>query len=214
MEVIARGKKERRVRERPSEDAGLPKLIEIDRKHGVERIVPGHVWRTKAFKWSPQTFATESEQLNSKFIESTVQDKSLAKFIENPCRSMIYGVGGNPDDAKAKYFAAYLVALHMQHLKGDANPVWATLYGGFDNHYLDKERAPPTLIVITNLTVNSTAFRIEKARDIIEAYPNVPRIVVCAGLDPMSFLATRLFCPVHGLAYFIDSIVKKKIDII
>lgn len=195
-------------------DLDLPTKIEV-RNHGqIANIVPGHVWRTKAFKWQPLAFATESEQLNSKFVESGTQDKSLAMFLKNPRTPMIYGISGNPDDSKAKYLAAFLVAAHMKTLGTDANPVWAPMYGGFDNPYMSDDKAKPTLLVLTNLTPNSTTFKLEKARDLLEKFSDIPRIVVVAGMDPMSFLTTRLHVPIHGIAYLSEGLVKQKVEVI
>lgn len=222
MEILAGGKRKvgskgknkmRRVEDKVV-DIDLPAKIEVHPKGQILNVVPGHIWRTKNFKWNPLTFATEAEQLNSKFIEPSKQDKSLLMYIKNPETPMIYGVSGNPDDSKAKYFAAYLIDLHIKHLKADANPVWATLYGGFDNPWLNSEKADPTLLVISNLTPNSTTTKLEKARDLIEAFPDIPRIVVVAGMDPMSFLTTRLHVPVNGLAYFSESLIKARVEII
>lgn len=196
------------------DDTRLPMRIEVSHKGAIQNTVPGHVWRTPKFKWDPCAFATEAEQLNAKVFEPSTQDKSLIQFMDNPAAPMIFGVSGNPDDSKAKYFAAYLVDLHMKHLGVQANPVWATMYSGFDNPYMNNDAARPTLLVLSNLTPNSTTLKLEKTRDLIEANPDIPRIVVCAGMDPVSFLTTRLHVPVNGMAYFAERLVKAKIEII
>ncbi len=195
-------------------DLEIPAKIEVKNHGQISNIVPGHVWRTRAFKWAPMTFAAESEHLNSRFIEPVVQDKSLVTFLRDPSVPMIYGISGNPDDSKAKYFAAYLIAAHLKARGSEANPVWATMYGGFDNPYMNDDRASPTLLVISNLTPNSTTLKLEKARDLIEKFSDIPRLVICAGQDPLSFLTTRLYCPVHGLAYFSEGLVKQRVEII
>jgi hypothetical protein len=160
------------------------------------------------------TFATESEQLNSRFVEPQTQDKSLAMFLKDTRTPMIYGVSGNPDDSKAKYFAAYLIAAHMKALGTDANPVWATLYGGFDNPYMNDDKAAPTMLVLCNMTPNSTTLKLEKARDLITKFADIPRIVVAAGMDPMSFLTTRLHVPIHGICYLAEGLMKSRVEII
>jgi hypothetical protein len=196
------------------DDTKLPTKIEVKALGQLKTVVPGHVWRTPPFKWRPVTFSTESEQLNNKFVEPSIQDRSLADFLDDPTTPMIYGVAGSPDDSKAKYFAAFLVAAHIKALGADANPVWATMYGGFDNPYIHDEKAKPTILVISNLTPNSTGIKLEKARDLLEHFADIPRIVVIAGMDPMSFLTTRLFSSIHGLAFFSEGLVKQKVEII
>ena len=211
------GQKEKKVKQvtaRPVDEQDLPSRIEVAQTGTVAQTVPGYVWRQAAFKWNPQAFATQSDELNEKFIEPGVQDQSLVQFIKKPSRPMIYGVSGNPDDTKAKLFAAYLMAQHCKRFGSDSNPWWIQLTGGFDNPYLDHNKARPTMIVLCGLTPQSTNQKLEKARDIIEAYPNVPRVVVVAGADPLSFISTRLHVPVHGLAYFCEAIIRSKIEVV
>lgn len=196
-------------------DTDAPDTIVVKRTPQMASVVPGDIWRLpKGVKWRPQTFVPESEKLNEKFIAPETQNKSLARFIKNPKQAMIYGIAGNPDDSKAKYFAAHLVQVHLAALGASANVVWATLYSGYENQYMRDDLAAPTLIVISNLTPNSTNVKLEKARDIIEKYPDVPRLVVCAGIDPLSFLAAFLHVPIHGLAYFSEALVKQKVSVI
>lgn len=206
--------KVKQVTAAPVDESELPIRIEVSREGTVQQVVPSSVWRQSPFKWNPQPFATQSDELNEKFIEPSVQDASLVRFLRKPHEPMIYGVGGNPDDTKAKLFAAYLVSAHCKALKGDANPWWINLLGGFDNTGLDDTRSRPSMIVMCNLTPQSTNQKLEKARDIIESYPNVPRIIVVAGADPFVFLAGRLHVPVNGLAYFCETLVRQKVQII
>lgn len=223
METIAGGKgrkapprelvskKERKVE---IADDDLPTTISVKPHGTIKGVVPGHVWRVTPFKWDPVTFATESEQLNNKFIEPIIQDRSLRAFMEFPDTPVIYGISGNPDDSKAKYFAAFLVAQHLRKVGPRANVVWLPMYGGFDNPWMSEDKASPTMLVLTNLTPNSTSLKIEKTRDLIEKYSDIPRIVVCAGMDPMSFLATRLYVPINALAYFSEGLVKTRVEVI
>ncbi len=224
MDVIrGGGGKPQRREERPRkkikveeevDDSLLPMRIDVLHKGAICNVVPAHVWRTKHFKWNPITFSTESEQLNARFVEPNTQDKSLVMFLTDPKTPMVYGVSGNPDDSKAKYFAAYLVAAHMKALGPEANVLWAPMYGGFDNPYMRDDRANPTMLVLTGLTPNSTGIKLEKARDLLEYFPDIPRVVVIAGMDPLSFLTTRLHVATHGLAYFSEALVRQKVEVI
>jgi hypothetical protein len=213
--------KERRVTPvgKPTKLGEIPKRIELKPGYGLSEVVPGSVWKQGAFKWEPSTFACESEKLHEKFIEPSVQNDSLLRFMKEPDLPMIYCVSGNPDDLKAKFFAAYLVQIHQQVLGLRANVVWHTIYGGFDNPLL-KEYDPvdgktdPTMLVLSNLTPNAPGLKLDKTRDLLERFQDIPRIVVCAGEDPLSFMTTRLYSPVHALAYFSESLVRKRIEVI
>jgi len=197
----------------------LPRRIEVKPTSSIREVVPGSVWRQSPFKWDPSTFACESERLNEKFIEPSVQNDSLLRFMQEPDLPMIYGVSGNPDDMKAKLFAAYLVQVHQQRMGLKANVVWYTMYGGFGNPLIREYdpvdgKTDPTMLVISNLTPNSTSVKLDNTRDLLERFSDIPRVIVCAGEDPISFLTTRLFSPIHALAYFSEALVKKRIEVI
>ena len=200
---------------------GLPSRISVKQSEALRRCVPGHVWATPSFKWDPMPFGLESERLQQeKIIETRVQNDSLSLFMADPQTPLIYGVSGSPDDTKAKLFAAYLLSVHLTRVK-DARIEWATLYGGFDNQTMRKydkengdEARDPTIIVLSNLSPNATSVKLDKARDLLERFQKIPRIVVSAGEDPVSFHATRLFMPLNALAYFSESLLKRRVEII
>ncbi len=176
-------------------------------------IVHGSVWRQNHFVWEPTSFVIESPRLESRIVPASKQLKSLEAFIEKPNRPMIYVVCGSPDDSRAKYFAAYLAYIHKCKYLHRADIYWEAVFGGFENPLLKKD-VSPTMLIISNLAENSTAVKIEKAKDLIEKYPNIPRIVVCAGEDPISFAATKLHVPAHGIAYFSSSLSKTVQEVI
>jgi len=198
----------------------LPTRIAVKQTDSLRRVVPGHVWAIPPFKWEPQPFGLESERLNEKVVEARKQNESLSMFMAEPTLPLIYGVSGAPDDTKAKLFAAYLLAVHLAKVK-DARIEWAVLYGGFDNQIMRKydkengdEERDPTILVISNLTPNATSVKLDKARDLIERFQKIPRIVVSAGEDPISFHSTRLYTPINALAYFSESLLKRRVEII
>jgi hypothetical protein len=197
----------------------LPSKIQVQANAGLRTVVPNNVWRTSPFKWDPVDFGVESEKLNEKIITAETQNNSLRMWLDDPSYPYVYGVSGNPDDSDARYFAAYLVQAHIAFMGYKAHVVWHTLYGGFDNKLLREYdeidgKSPPSLLVLCNLTPNSTNVKLDKARDLLERFNDIPRIVVAAGEDPFSFLTTRLYSPIHALAYFSSSLVKKRMEII
>ena len=179
--------------------------IKVDRK-----VVDGHVhssvWSTRPFAFDPVGFVPESKKLGGKIIEASVQGQSLRTFWRDPKTPMIYVVAGNPDDAKAKYFAAFLVSLHMAALGVRADVLWESVTGVWENQAL--RRDAPSMLVLSGLTDISSKVKLEKARDLIERWPTIPRIVVCAGEDPLSFAAMKLRTAAHGIAYFWSKTIK------
>lgn len=187
--------------------------IKVKDRNLLSGIVHGSVWRQNHFVWEPTAFVIESPRLESRIIEVSKQVKSLEAFMEAPNRPMVYVVCGNPDDSKAKYFAAYLAYLHKCKYQHRAEIHWEAVFGGFENPLLKRD-ITPTMLIISNLSENSTAVKIEKAKDLIEKWPNIPRVVVCAGEDPISFAATKLHVPAHGIAYFSSSLSKSVQEVI
>jgi len=170
-------------------------------------------FRRKRLLWEPKAFMTESSRREKKIIEAKVQQNSLDLFTRSPRTPLTYVVAGSPDDEKAKYFAAYLVEIHRLRLGINADPIWEPVFNGYDNPILKRDLSP-SIIVISNLSTKSNYLKYDKARDIIERFSSVPKIVVVAGEDPISFAQTRLHVPCHGIAYFANTSVKQVQEII
>jgi hypothetical protein len=212
------------VQKRPRGSVAEESELNVPNRIAVRRgdhlhMIPGSVWTCAPFKWDPQAFGVESERLNDKIVESQIQDDSLLRFMKNPTLPLIYGVSGNPDEVQARYFAAYLAHLHAQRLGREARIVWHPIYGGYRNEliddYKDKDsQYEPTMIILCNLASNSTQGKMEKARDILERFSTVPRVVVSAGEDPLSFLSTKMYCQCNALAYFSSSLIKRRVEVL
>lgn len=179
----------------------------------IETLPDSSAMRHRRLLWDPQAFVIESENLAKKIIESTVQVKSLAAWNKNPKSPMTYVVAGSPDDEKALYFAAHLVDIHRQRLGINADIMWEAVYNGYDNHLIRRDRVP-TMMVLTNLSTKSNYLKYDKAKDAITRYGGIPKIVVVTGEDPISFAATRLHVPCHGIAYFGSRLVKTYDEVI
>ena len=187
--------------------------IKLPNTDTLRSVVPNYIWRCRPFKFRPPSFAVESDRLKTRLVDEDVQYKSLENWEANPSTPLLYGVAGAPDDEQALYFAAWLVYLHMKKRPG-AVVVWETLTSGFKPTKAETSLEYPSLLVVTNLTIDSTSHRIEKARDLLTQYQDIPRIVVCAGQDPISFFSTRLYLPIHSLAYFLEDSVRTKVSVI
>jgi hypothetical protein len=196
----------------------LPKTIGVRATSALRAIVPGSVWRQRPFKWEPQQFAPESERLKDTIKDESIQNRSFKQFLDDPTLPMIYCIAGNPDDSKAKYFATYLIARHLDKLGANAKIVWEVMYGGFKNPLIDRyglhdEERSPTLLVMSNLSPVATDVKLDKCRDNIERFHSIPRLIIVSGEDPYSFMLTRLHGPFNGMAYFSESLLKKRVEI-
>lgn len=172
--------------------------------------------RQPPFEFNPRDYNIVDERLDQRIIESDVQTNSLDYFLKNPASPQIYGVGSAPCDSLALYFAGYLANEHAKQVK-NANIVWHSLHGGFKNPLLDKAAdmsRKPTLLVLHNLTPDSTSPKVEKARDLLRYYDGIPRIVVIAGTDPYTFFLTRLYLPLNGLFFSYAATVNQQIKVL
>lgn len=165
----------------------------------------------RALTWDPIAFQIESHRLQGKICEAAIQQHSLDTFRGNPRRAMTYIVAGNPDDKDARYFAGYLAQIHLNTMGLQAHIKWDTVVGTFGNPAMDEQ---PTMLILTNLTPRSSNLKYEKVRDLIERHSTIPKVIVVAGEDPISFAATRLHTPCHALAYFGSAISKSFNEVI
>lgn len=192
----------RKTKPKPETKSTVPNLnINVPASSKARPFIPGHVFRQAHFKWQPQAFALEDAKFEGKLVSEKLQIDSLATFEQNTKFPGIFAIGGNPDDARAKYFAAYLTHLHMQANGAASHVIWEPIYGGFENRLLSKPDENVSMLVLYNLTPEATATKLEKTRDLLEHYSNIPRVIVLAGGDPVSFLCGRLHVPLNAIVY-------------
>jgi len=172
------------------------------------------VYDMPGLAFDPISFVVESPRLEQRIIDSEVQQKSLEAFRSTPTKAMTYLVSGNPDDRKARYFAFYLAEIHAKALGLKSSVRFESVMGNFENQLVTDREASPTMLVISNLTVRSSNLKFEKTRDLLERFPRIPKVIVAAGEDPISFAAYRLHVAIHGLAYFGNQISKMVNEVI
>ena len=66
------------------------------------------------------------------------------------------------------------------------------------NYEIRRDNFPLSMLILSNFNTESTPLKVEKLRDILERYSNIPRIVVLGGIDPFTFFATRLNYPLDA----------------
>lgn len=176
-----------------SDAVAVPKVLRITRpdlflQRGV--TLPGQVLSLPRVAFQPSDYYIGSEDgyLKPKLITSEHQRLGMENFLAHPGKSCVFAVGSEPDDLAAKYVAAFLL---QEYLVKHSNTL-ARWYPLHDNTPLIKNDAPCSFLVLTGLTPEATPYRLEKARDLIEHYHHIPRIVVIGGMDPITFMLTKL----------------------
>lgn len=137
-----------------------------------------------------------------KGIGTKRQMSMLQTVMDNPLRGApIIGIGSFPTDIRAKMLAVNIMnrAIDVQtnavrgKLLNRDYPVWHKVFGGFKDKLRDGDTSErPSMLVLSNIDLLSTNHKLEKVRDILEMYDNIPRVVVLTGCCPMEFFATKL----------------------
>lgn len=127
------------------------------------------------------------------------QIKACHKLLIDPLRgNPITCIGSMVTDDRAKFLAMSIMneAIDMQKRgshRGKLLPIWHRVSGGYYDELRDaKERKNISMLVIANVAPDSTPSKIEKVRDLLEKYDNIPRIVVVNGCDPVTFFASKI----------------------
>lgn len=148
-------------------------------------------------------YEVELYGMPTKVLTVSKQIKGLATVCANPMRNYVMGISSFPSDALAKHLAIHIfnqamIAWQHRHKPGRTMPVWHRVFGGLNDTLRDKPiDENPSLLVISNVNEASSAYKLEKVRDIIEKYSHVPRIVVMSGSDPITFFSKKMYAPIN-----------------
>ncbi|MNV68457.1 hypothetical protein D3C71_1613120 [compost metagenome] len=58
-----------------------------------------------------------------------------------------------------------------------------------------------SMLIINNVGVDSSQTKLEKLRDLLVKFDNVPKIVIVNGVDPVTFFAERVRLPLQYAFY-------------
>ena len=150
-------------------------------------------------------YEVDLPRMNTKVVTVGKQENALRKILANPIRAnYVLGISSFPSDLLAKHLAIEITyralqAWQKRHKPGRTMPTWHRVFGGFNDQLRDKPiDENPSLLILSNVNEASSAYKLEKVRDILEKYSHVPRIVVMSGADPISFFASKLYSPINA----------------
>lgn len=116
-------------------------------------------------------------------------------------------ISGAPNDQKAKLIAAYLMGRAVQQKlagarMGKTMPMWHWCSGSFSDKLRDApDEHKPSMLILSNILADSTNVKIEKVRDLLEQFADIPRIIVGAGCTPLQLASDRLHVPIQYCLY-------------
>jgi hypothetical protein len=138
------------------------------------------------------------------------QQKNVTKFLKNPLKgSYCIGVSSYPSDIRAKYLAQTIMSAaidyylsHRQKFGTKGLPLWHRVYGGPRDSLRDFNSSErPCMLIIANVHDEATGIKVEKVRDLLEQFSDIPRIVVSGGQPTCDLFAFRLSYPMKAGFY-------------
>lgn len=149
---------------------------------------------------SVQDFKPQAQAYKTTKVSAHQQLDFFQDLLEDPHDgNPVVCIGSFPTDARAKIAALHVFRNAMKDKTHTVRkPVWVTLYGDRFN-YEELKNKRPSMLFISNIVLESTAYKMERLRDILEMFPDIPRIVVTGGtLDPTELFVRRLHLPINA----------------
>lgn len=147
---------------------------------------------------------------SSKTISVGKQVRNFSYLLEHPLRgSYTLGISSYPSDLRAKFCAQHLMSAAISYYLANRKkfgarsmPLWHNVYGSYKDSLRDHPRSEsPVMLIIGNLHDEASSTKIEKTRDLLEMYSDIPRIVVSGGQPTCDLFAYRLAYPMKSGLY-------------
>ena len=150
----------------------------------------------------PITVATATSK---RLISHKEQYDDYLTIWKNPLHGpYVYAIASTPHDMYAQMLALNLFLHVLQNHTNQA--IWHPVYGNVFNDKKLQDDIP--FLVLSNIPQNATRNKIERLRDILTQYSNIPRIIVTADADPVTFMWEKLHMDVEYVAYLGDKPIK------
>lgn len=152
-------------------------------------------------------YQTNIPGVATKLVSPKKQLITFNSLVEKPLAgNPVICISSFPSDLRAKHLALFLFnraidtynTTTVRRIRSKSAPLWHRVYSGYHDAVLSKflvtDDSPdyPCCIVLTNIDVNSSKTKLEKVRDILDRFSDIPRIVTVSPEDPLTFFATRL----------------------
>ena len=152
---------------------------------------------------------TDLPRLPGKILSTAKQFRQLRAILANPLRgSYTLGISSFPSDQRAKHLAMLIMSAAVDHYQqhrramgSRSMPMWHRVFGSLGDNLRDKGTEKPCMLILSNVTTDSSNVKIEKVRDLLEKYSDIPRIVVTAAEPPSKMFGARLHYPMTAGFY-------------
>lgn len=111
-------------------------------------------------------------------------------------------ISSTPGEIMAQMVAMrlFLRATSIAAKEDLGQPLWHSVYGGYSvKDRLQNEPRDHTIpfLILGNVPTDATPVKIERLRDILTRYSNIPRVIVTSDGDPIEFMLGTLKMPVN-----------------
>lgn len=175
---------------------------------------------------SVASFTSEVEGLKPQSISKQDQLEMITEILANPFHApYICCISGKPNDLRAKLLATYIMRIAIEkqikkevsektlkYLNDKSLPIYSSVMGWSSNVLLD-QKEKPSLLILGNVPQGMTNHKQERLRDLLETYSGIPRIVVTANHDPLTFFNGSLFMHLNACCFLTSSVVKKSFEV-
>ena len=180
----------------------------------TSRGMPRSLLRIRPFVFQHYTASIESELEGHsvKRLTRSKQEEHYQSILDAPqAKPYAAIISSSPNDQKALLATAHIfrhaIVAHARgevHQRNRSMPLWHMITGSwydtlrdlYDKPKTDIKASLPSLIVFSNITADCSHNKLEKLRDLMEIYSDVPRVVVLTGTDGVTFANSRLFYPI------------------
>ena len=149
--------------------------------------------------------------VHNKPVSTKKQADKLRSILKKPLRKTPYtiGIASYPSDQRAKFLAQMIMSAAIDQYQANRKdfgarslPMWHRVYGGYRDSLRDGNSSEkPTMLIISNIHDESSSIKVEKVRDLLEMYSDIPRIVVYGGRPVIDLFAYRLSYPLTAGFY-------------
>jgi len=138
------------------------------------------------------------------------QIKGILETLTNPFKNgYLFVIGVNDVESRALTLAGAIFMEAVRHSYESRNsvvlPLWHWVQGGHWDRIRDNRNSENitnfSMLCLANIAENSTPEKLEKVRDLLWLHNHLPRIVVVAGGDPLTFCVNKLYMRPHRIAY-------------
>jgi hypothetical protein len=165
------------------------------KSNSVKRVLISRGVPRRLFDIAPFNLKNKLSPFGKHPVSTQQQIQQLKKVIDDPLHSpYLYVMSGNHYSDIVSAIALCIAATVVVDLGlgSSKHCVWHYIKFGKDDSETNLAARRPSLLILDGLLAESNIMRIERARDILLKNSGIPRILLVAGTEPITFMQNRL----------------------